>query len=167
VYWKIQGDTVKIGVFLAIVLITAGVMAQEPVKDSVASQTLNKMAQQYAVDKAQLDTKTQQARSSLDASNKELNEKAAALQKQLLDQIRADKRYKPLLDQVDQLKKQSDQLNADAQRKFVEANRELMERVNGAAGQMESVKGIVRKENSLPEAATYDAATQTWAVPKK
>ncbi|HEY3620722.1 MAG TPA: hypothetical protein VGK96_28295 [Candidatus Sulfotelmatobacter sp.] len=157
----------KIGVFLAIVLITAGVMAQEPVKDSVASQTLNKMAQQYAVDKAQLDTKTQQARSSLDASNKELNEKAAALQKQLLDQIRADKRYKPLLDQVDQLKKQSDQLNADAQRKFVEANRELMERVNGAAGQMESVKGIVRKENSLPEAATYDAATQTWAVPKK
>ena len=143
-------------------------VAQKPltVKDSAASQLLNETAKEHVADQAVFNTKLQQARFALDTSNKALQEQIQAAQKDLETKLRADKKYKPMLDNIDALQKKFNDNSAVANTAFQKDAGQIKQKVDSEAVQIQSFEDVVRKENGLPANAKYDEDKQTWTEPE-
>jgi Rps23 Pro-64 3,4-dihydroxylase Tpa1-like proline 4-hydroxylase len=141
------------------------VLGQKPltVKNSAASQALNQVAKDHIADQAVVNTKLQQARFNLNQSNKALQEQIQALQKSLDEKLKEDKKYKGMLDQLDDLQKK---FNDNGQRANVAFQKDLgllPQKMQSEAAQIQSLSDVVRKENDLATNVTYNEEKQTWA----
>jgi hypothetical protein len=137
----------------------------QTVKTSPASDALNHAAQDLTVQQKQFDVALQQARSTADASNKALQAKLQELNKTLLDQLKSDKKYKDQLTAIDAVQKQMQGLNQDQTQKFQQEVGPIQNSIGKDKALIEGLIPIVRKENDLPDTATFDQATQKWTTP--
>ena len=110
----------KVSGLLAILFAATTLVAQTPaamsttkptttdvvIKDTPASEALLQFAKDQTADQAALNTKAQQANFALTQSNKALQDQIAAAGKDLLAKLKADKKYKPLIDNIDNLNAQ-------------------------------------------------------------
>lgn len=156
---------------LALFILAASVAAaQKPtdvtVKDTPASQTLVQIAKQKIDDQKVLDTKFQQARSNLDSSNKAIQDQLKAVSDDLQNKLKADKKYKPMLDQIADLQKKLGENGSNAQQAFQRDIGPVQQKVQMETNQVDGLIPIVRKENGLPDTATFDGATGKWSVPE-
>ena len=136
------------------------------VKSSPAVDALNHAAQDLATEQKSFDAILNQARSSMDASNKQLQDKLQELNKALLDQLKADKKYKDQLAAIDAVQKQLSGLNADASQKFNAQVAPIQNEIGKDKALIDGLIPVVRKENNLPDAATFDSVSQKWTAPK-
>lgn len=132
------------------------------VKSSPASESLNQAAKDYQSEKTVVDTSLQQARSALENSQGGLTKQLQAAQKELNDEIQSDKKYKAMFDKIRDLQKQIDNATATAQAQFNQKVGPVQSKMNSDKALMDGLIPIVKKENSLPDTATYDSVTQTW-----
>lgn len=143
-------------------------MAQTPVtvKSTPASDALVKTAQDLQTSQKSLDTLLQQARTTLDASQKSLQSDIAKANADLLAELKADKKYKDKLTAIDAMQKQLQAVSQQAEQKYQQESGTLQNEVNKDKALIEGLTPVVRKENDLPAAATFDPATQKWTAPK-
>jgi len=132
------------------------------VKDTPASQALVQFAKDQTSDQAVLNTKLQQARFNLDASNKTLNDQLSAAQKDLDEKLKADKKYKPLIDSIEFVKKQLSENGTKAQADFAKDASAIQQKVAIETNEVQTLIPVVRKENGLPDAAQFSIDTQKW-----
>ena len=135
-------------------------------KDTAASQVLAQLAKDHAADQTALNTKFQQARASLDQSNKSLNDQIASLQKALQDDLNKDKKYKPRLDQITDLQKKLGENGSNANLAWQKDVAPLQQKVLTEQAQIDGLVPVIRKENGFPDNAAFDAATGKWTVPE-
>lgn len=129
---------------------------------SPASEALDHAAKDVATEQKSYDTALMQAKSTLDASMKDLQKQSADLTKSLNDQLAADKKYKPMLDKISVLQKQLQSLSSDASQKFAPTAGPIQNQIATDKALVDGLVPVVRKENGWPDTATYDSATQTW-----
>lgn len=132
------------------------------VKDTPASDALNAAAKDMQAAQKVLASETQQATVALEASQKTLTAQLQEVTKKLNDEIRADKKYKPMFEQMDALQKQLQGLQGEAQQKFQQQSGAMQSKVTTDKALIEGLVPVVRKESGLPDSATYESATQTW-----
>lgn len=153
--------------FTVLMLVTGAVYAQKPTdlapKDSPALQTLIQLSIDKAADQKAFDIKLQQARSSLDQAQKALNDQLQSEQKDLNGKLQADKKYKPLLDQIADTQKKVNEAGQAAQATFTKDAGPIQQKVATEAAQIEGLIPVVRKENGFPDNAAFDVATQKWS----
>ena len=135
------------------------------VKDTPASTTLVQLAKSQVQDQKEASDKFQQARTMLDQTTKDLSGKIQAIQKELQDQLQKDKKYKPMLDQIDALNKQLDTARQNAQQQYSKDTGSIQQKLSSETAQVQGLIPVVRKENDLPDTATFDLNTQKWTVP--
>ena len=133
------------------------------VKPSPASDALVHAAQDLATAQKSYDNILNQARSTMDASSKALQQQLNDANKTLLDQLKADKKYKDELAKIDGLQKQMQGLNADASQKFNQNAAPIQNEIGKDKALIDGLIPIVRKENDLPATVTFDTATQKWS----
>jgi hypothetical protein len=153
------------GIILVLLIGLAEVaLSQAPptIKPSPASDTLNQTAKDLQVEQKSLDTVLQNAKATLDASNKQLQDAYNAKQKALLDDLKADKKYAPRVKEIETIVEQIKTAGSDAQNKFYAAAGPIQTKVNSDKALIEGLVKVVRSENKLPDAVVYDPATQTW-----
>ena len=136
------------------------------VKDTPAAQSLDKLAKDQASDQKAVNDLFQQARHSLDANQKALQDELQKQTKDLNDKLAEDKHYKPMIDKIKDLNKQLQDVQAKAQAEFQKNAGVLQQKVQSELYQVQALIPVVRKENGLPDNAQYDAQTQKWSVPK-
>ena len=136
------------------------------VKDTPASQSLDKLAKEEADNQKTVNDLFQQARHNLDANQKALQDEIKKQTKDLNDKLAEDKKYKPIMDKIKDLNKQLQDIQGKAQADFQKNAGVLQQKVQSAMYQVEALIPVVRKENGLPETAQYNPQTQKWTVPK-
>ena len=136
-------------------------------KDTPASRTLDEIAKQYVPDQKALDDKKAQAQAALDQSNTSLTKQIGELQKALQDKLKADKKYAPLLQQIEDLNKKFASNQIIANQAFQADAGPLAQKVTSETGQLEGLEKAVRQENGWPDTATYDRTKQKWSMPEK
>lgn len=163
---------VMTGCLLTLWLVASIAFSQTPkaadvaVKDTPASQTLNQMAKDQAADQQVWNTKLQQARFSLDANVKTLNDQIQSLQKDLETKLKQDKKYKPFMDQIADAQKKLKSVNDDANTNFTKDTNSLQQKIKMESDNVTVLIPVVRKENGLPDGAQYNAETQKWTMPE-
>lgn len=150
---------------ISFLVICAVSMSAQTVKSSPASDALNHAAKDAVTEQQSFDVMLNQAKSSADASNKALQSKLGELNKALLDQLKADKKYKSQLEEIDTVQKQLQTLNQTATQKFQQEAGPIQNAIGRDKALIEGLIPIVRKENDLPDTATYDQSTQKWTTP--
>lgn len=149
---------------ILLALTLSGCHAQTPAtpKASPASEALAHAAKDIGTEQKAFDAALHQAKATLDVSVKDLQKQNADLNKTLNDQIRADKKYKPMFEKIDAIQKQIQALNTDATNKFSQSVGPLNNQIASDKALIEGLEPVVRKENGWPDSATFDVATQTW-----
>lgn len=132
------------------------------VKSSPASDSLNQAARDYIAEKKTFDDSLSSARTGLEGSQKDLNKQIQDTQKQLNDEVTADKKYKPLIEKIAALQKQVADLATAAQQQFQQKVGPVQSKMNSDYTLAQGLIPIVRKENGLPDTASFDLTTQTW-----
>lgn len=162
---------------LAIALvITVGAIAQTTspehpsntvtVKDTPTSRALVKAAKE-SIDAAKANNDLlQQARSMLDQNQKALVDQLKAIQKDLDDKLKNDKKYAPILAQIADMQKKLNESGQAAQAKLSENQAPFQQKIQTDSAVIQGLIPIVREESGLPDTATFDASTQTWTQPK-
>lgn len=166
---------------LALVVLFMGVasiLAQQPAstpaapnpneltaKSTPASDALGELARDQTADQAALNTKLQQAKYSLDQSNKALGDQIQTVQKDLMAKLNQDKKYKPMLDQIADLQKKLNENQTNASNAYQKDAGPLVQRVQSETAQVQGLIPVVKKENGFPDNATYSVETQKWTVP--
>ena len=143
-------------------------IAQTPVtvKPSPAADALVHAAQDLQTEQKAFDTLLQQARTTAVASQKSLQEEIQKSNTDLLAELRADKKYKDKLAAIDVLQKQLQTVDQQANQKFQTEAAPIQNEINKDKALIDGLTPIVRQENSLPNTATFDLATQKWTEPK-
>lgn len=165
-------SAIRIALFIA-VFFAAAVAQQAPkptevaVKDTPASQSLIELSKKYVADNQTFQTARQQAISTLDQKVKVLQDELAKQQKALHDQESSDKKYKPMIDQIDDLQKQIADAGADANKKFAAEIGTVQQNIGVELAQINALISVVKSENSLSADAQYATDTQKWTVPAK
>lgn len=137
------------------------------IKDTPASQALIQFSKDKTADQAAFNTKVQQAQFTLNQSNKALQDQIAGANKDLLEKLKADKKYKPLLDNLDNL---NAQLNTNGQKisgDFQKDTGPIQQKLNFESDEVKTLIPVVRQENDLPDTATFNESTGKWTVPEK
>lgn len=154
---------------LAVRLLVAGgvalAQATSPapsVKSTPASETLMRTAKELAAEKVNFQNVLNQARSTADASSKQLMDQFQAKSKDLQDKIRVDKKYGPMLIEVEAIQKQLNSLQQDQQDKFQKATGPIQQKIASDNVLIQGLVPIVKKESGFDDAATFDIDTQTW-----
>lgn len=153
--------TKTIGI-LGMALCVASAFGQVTVKSSPAADALVSAAKDLSTEKKSLDVALQQARSTLDTSQKAIKDQLTALQKDLNDKLKADKKYAPDLDKMEKLQKQLQDSGNEATNKFNQVGGPISTKVAQDQALIDGLIPVVRKENGLPDTATFDVETQTW-----
>ena len=167
----------KVSGFLAILFLatTLGAGAQTPptpaqdiaVKTTPASTNLAEISTAYQADQKSYNTQLQQARFALDQTQKDYQNQLAKANKELQDKLKADKHYTAILAQIDDLTKKLQTSASTAQEKFNQSTSTIQTKLATENAQINVLVPVVRKENDLPDGATYDPSTQKWTAPKK
>lgn len=152
-------------IVLSAALLLALPLAAQTVKPSPASEALDHASQDLASTQKSLDTAVNQARSTADANSKALQQKMGELQKALLDELKSDKKYKDQIAAFEAVQKQIQTQGQEAGMKFQQEAGPMQSSIAKDRALIEGLIPIVRKENDLPDNATYDQATQKWNVP--
>jgi Skp family chaperone for outer membrane proteins len=137
------------------------------IKDTPASQSLVALQKKLAADQQAFTTAFQQARTTLDQNLKALNDELAKQQKVLHDQEASDKKYRPLLDKIDDLQKQIATAQETAQKKFNAEISTVQQNIGIEQAQIQALVPVVRRENDLPDGATFSIDTGKWTLPAK
>jgi DNA repair ATPase RecN len=146
---------------------TALIPAQDT-KPSPAAEALANAAKEMADSQKSFDVGIQQARSSEETTSKALIKQLTDANKSLHDKLEADKKYKPLVDQIDTMQKQIQGLDNDMRTKFTQQYGPIQQKIAADKALIDGLVPIVRKENGWPDSATYDYTTQTWkGLPEK
>ena len=132
------------------------------VKDTPASQALIEAAKSQAADQTVFNTKLQQAQYTLDASNKALTEQINAANKDLNDKLKADKKYKPLIDKLTDLQKQLSDNGTKATTSFTQEVAPLQQKIQTESSTIQALLPVVQKENGLPKTVTFDPTSNKW-----
>lgn len=156
-------------VFCLVFAATVGVRAQSPVtvKSSPAADALIELSKSATADKLSFDQKVNQARGELDATQKTLSDDLQATSKTLTDQVKSDKRYKPLFEKLADLQKKLSDAQANANTILQKDIAPLQSKLQTETAQVDGLIKVVKKENGLPDDASYDVSTQKWTVPVK
>ena len=141
--------------------------AEVAIKDTPAAQSLSKLAAEQKADSANINTVFQQARAGLDQSAKSLNEEVQKAQKDLQDKLKEDKHYKPLLDHIADVQKQLQALNGKATTDYQKVVGPVQQKLNTELADIHALIPVVRKENNLPDDASFDMNTGKWTLPAK
>ena len=148
-------------------------LSQTP-KPSPASDTLVQTAKDMAAEKASFETIRNQARSTVDASAKQLQDQLKAKTDALMTELKADKKYSGKLAEIDTITKQMSSLNAGANDKFQKDTAPIQQKIATDNAVIGGLIPIVRKESGFPDTTTFDVDTQKWkdapasnVVPKK
>jgi hypothetical protein len=162
-------QALKITLWAAGVLLYAAIQvsAQQTtvtVKPSPASDTLVHAAQDLETETKAFTNAQHQAQSTYDSDVKALQTKIQELYKTLMDQVRADKRYKGQMDEIDVVQKQMKDHDATASVKFNQSVGPIQNSIGKDRALIDGLIPIVRKENDLPDSATFDTATQKWST---
>ena len=155
---------VALGIFLGA---AAGAQGPITVKTSVAETTLNDTAKDLVVNQKSVNDIFQQSRSAMSSDQKILQDQLSAKQKALEAKMRADKKFGPMLEEIDGLVKRLQDTNQKAQSDFNQKIAPMQAKINSEAALMEGLIKVVRQENGLPDDAVYDKDKQTWSIPAK
>jgi hypothetical protein len=136
------------------------------VKPSPANDALILAAKEMTDEQKAFDAALQQARSTLDASQKALGTQLQDAQKDLNEKLKADKKYAPILANIDTLQKQLADLQNQAQQKFGQASAPISNKIATDKALIDGLVPVVRKENGIPDTTTFDPATQKWSEAK-
>jgi septal ring factor EnvC (AmiA/AmiB activator) len=147
---------------LAVLLFTGMAFGQVTIKPSPASDALNTAAKELTAGQKSLETITQQARAVLESQQKDIQKQLQDTSKALNEKLKEDKKYKPDLDKIDTLTKQLQTLQSNAEKQYTAQAGPIQQKVATDNALVNGLTPVVKKENSLPDSATYDAATQTW-----
>jgi hypothetical protein len=137
------------------------------IKDTPASQALIQFAKDKSADQAAFDTRIQQAQFSLNQSNKALQDQIAQANKDLLEKLKADKKYKPLIDNLDNLNAQLSSNGDKIRQDFQKDVGPIQQKLNFETDEVKTLIPVVRQENDLPDTATFDEKSGKWTVPEK
>lgn len=132
------------------------------VKSSAAEDALVQAAKDLQADQQTITQLIAQARATSDSEQKDLQQQIAAKNQALLEKLRADKKYKPFLDELDGLQKQLQQEQVHLQETFGPRIQAAQVKIQQDQALVNGLIPVVRKENGLPDSAVFDAATQTW-----
>ena len=127
-------------------------------------------AKDQTADQTAFNTKVQQANFTLNQNNKALQDQIAAANKDLLEKLRADKKYKPLLDNIDNIDNLNAELATTGQKVRDDFSKDagpLQQKLNFETDEVKTLIPVVRKENALPDDAVFDTASGKWTVPEK
>ena len=111
------------------------------VQSSVSEDVLLSVYKDLSDKKTTLNTTLQQARASLDAKNK------------------------PIQDTIDPLQKQIQANNDEAYKNFQAAIQPFQVDVARDSAQIDAIQKVVKQEQNLPDNATFDLNTGKWVVP--
>lgn len=139
---------------------------QITIKPSPANDSLVSAAKDSIENTKKLNDALQQAKSGLDMSQKSLSDAYAAKSKELTEELKNDKKYAGKLKELDTISKQLSDSTSQAQEKFKAYAQPLQQKVAVDNALVDGLVPVVRKENNLPDSATFDPATQTWSEPK-
>ena len=98
-------------------------------------------------------------------NQKALSDSLQAAQKSLTDELAKDKKYAAQVEKINAMGKQLQDLTANASAKFNQDAGPIQQKLNSDSALIAGLIPIVRKENDLPETATFDKDTQKWTVP--
>jgi gamma-glutamyl:cysteine ligase YbdK (ATP-grasp superfamily) len=135
------------------------------VKPTPASDALVAAAKDAAQEAKDFQAAMDGANAVMAADQKALTAHLADLAKQLDAQLKADKRYKGLLDQISATQNQLKEGGQAAQAKFDAKAGPIQAKLATDQSLMDGLEPVVRKENGLPDTAKFDRATQTWSAP--
>lgn len=136
------------------------------IKPSPASEALIAAARSIQEEQKSLTEAFNQARSTLDLNQKTLQQSLTKSQNDLAAQLKQDKKYKDEMAQIDVLGKQIQDAGNKAQEDFQTKARPLQSQLASNTALLNGLLSVVRKENGLPDSATFDTATQTWHIPE-
>ena len=155
--------------FVGLILLAEAATAQGPgavkVKDTPASQELIQLAKTELSDRSAANAELDKARADLNESTKSINAQIQAAQKDLQEKLKEDKRYKPLLDNIDALQKQLADASQKAEAKFQKEVQPLASDESSIADEISALVKVVRQENSFPPTAQFSIETQEWTLP--
>jgi Skp family chaperone for outer membrane proteins len=137
------------------------------VKSTPASDALVQLGKDQTTDSKTFNDKLQQARTALDSSRKTLQADLDNAQKDIQAKLNEDKHYKPMLDHIADLQKKITDLGQTASAAFQADAGSIQQRLQSENSQITMLIPIVRKENGLPDNATFDSVTGKWTVPEK
>lgn len=154
---------------IAIFAIAAATLsAQAPLtaKSSPASDALVAAAKEQATSQKSLDTILQKLRSELISQQQKDQTDIQAKNKALLDKLKADKHYAPMLAEIDNIQKDLNAIQQKFQNAFNQEAGPAQQKLQADNSLVSGLVPVVRKENGFPDDAQFDAATQTWKVPQ-
>lgn len=136
------------------------------VKSSPAEDALIQAAKDYNIESKAYNDAYQQARSAVDASQKDLQKQFQDAQKSLMDKLKADKHYASMLDALNAIQKQMQDSNTVATQTFQQKAGPIQNKMARDNALIQGLIPIVRKENGLPDTATFEVGKGAWTQPK-
>lgn len=155
-------------VLLSFILSVGGALGQAPAspaatpKPTPASETLTTTAKEMVADKANFTNVLNQAKSTMDASGKQLSDALNAKLKALQEKLKADKKYSGEMAEIDTLQKQVATFQSTAEQKFQQQTGPIQQKIATDNAVIQGMVPVVRKENGWPDTASFDVETQTW-----
>lgn len=156
-----------IGFILALAMPVFAQQSDLKPKSSPAADALVELAKSQTSDQGLLNVKMQQARSTIDQNNKQLIADIQSAQKDLQDKLEQDKKYKPLIDHINDTQKKLNESGQKVAADYQRDNGVLAQRIQNETVQVQGLIPVVRKENGFPDNAAFDIETQKWTVPKQ
>lgn len=136
------------------------------VKPTPASDALVKAAQDLQTEQKSYDTILQQARTGAEANQKSIQADIQKANADFAAELKADKKYAAKLAAIEAMQKKLQAVNQQAEQKFQQDAGPIQGEINKNKALVEGLTPVVRKENDLPNAATFDPATQKWTTPQ-
>lgn len=136
------------------------------IKSSPTEDALIQAAKDYGIESKAYNDAYQQARSAADAGQKDLQKQFQDAQKSLMDKLKADKHYAPLLDNLNTIQKQIQEASSVAGQEFQKKAGPIQNKMATDNALIQGLIPIVRKENGLPDTATFDVGKGVWMESK-
>lgn len=136
------------------------------VKSSPAEDALVGASKDAIESRKKFDQMSQDAQNGLFVNQKKLVDDLTAKQKAMIEKIKADKKYKAMIDEIDGLQKQLQNMQGDVRGRFAQQTAPLQQKIASDNAAVETLIPIVKKDNNLPDNAVFDKEKQTWSAPK-
>lgn len=141
--------------------------AQSPTpKPSPALDSLVSTAKEVAQEKKSFQTILDQARSIIDSSAKQLSDQLSLKNKELLEELKKDKKFGPKLAELETIQKQMSSLSDGQNKKFQAETGPIQQKISVDNAVVGGFVPVVRKENGWSDDTIFDVETQTWKKPE-
>lgn len=138
-------------VILSFVLV-GGALAQAPppsVKPTPASDALVIAAKDQATSQASLDTILNQARTTINTNSKQLQQTIAVKTDDLQKKLKEDKKYAPMIAEIEKLQADFKSLQSNAQADFNKQTMPIQQKIASDGALIDGLVPIVAKENGI------------------